>query len=67
VDASISLGKNRFSDNFVDLSTEGASQLFDLGGNVCGTNLGGPNEVVTGCQAATLGLTPPGPPPPPTL
>ena len=67
VNASISLGKSRFSDNTVDFNTEGTSELVDLGGNVCGTNLGGPNEVETGCQVASLGLTAPGPPPPPTL
>jgi hypothetical protein len=62
--SSVAFGSDTFDSNGVELGHESGLPFSwnDLGGNVCGANLGTPNETLFACQDFTLDLQPPDPP-----
>jgi len=61
--STVAFGNDIFDSNAADLGHEPGlpSSIDDLGNNVCGDNLGSPNETLHACQDLTLDLQPPSP------
>ena len=61
--STVAIGSDIFDSNAADLGHEPGlpSSIDDLGNNVCGDNLGSPNETLHACQDLTLDLQPPSP------
>jgi hypothetical protein len=62
--SSVAMGSDTFDSNEAELAHEPGLPFIwdDLGGLVCGTNIGTPNETLFACQDYSLDIQPPDPP-----